>query len=528
MPGSHPDPSVTKVGNTFWASATSSNWFPAFPLFSSKDLINWKEEGYVFNELPAWIEKYTWAPEVSYDSGRVYVYYTAKKKGGPLCVGIASAASPEGPYIDHGPIVCQEYGSIDGFPIRDTAGVLYLVWKEDANSVNKPTIIWAQQMNEERTQLLGERYELFRNDQPWEHDLVEGVSMMRHGEYYYAFYAAAGCCGDRCTYVTGIARATNLLGPWEKYERNPILTDDKNWLCKGHGTPVEMNGRHYFLYHGYHSQSSAYTGREGLLQEFRFTEDDWVEFINPVTDSVIRRDVITDEFNEEALPHKWQTSVFHKAKYQLQDGAVRLFGMPIPSGAFLAQKIPSANYTATTVVAATRSTAYGGIAAIGDEDNMLALLVKDFQLQILKVQNGKDSIRELFRIPVVEKVYLQISIEGPYRTTFLYSIDGKKFIRINNTPLRGAYLPPWDSPPFVGIVAKGNTDEFAFFDRFEIRLGALKSSIVSEEPRTGRLWLYITTGLVALLVIAGAVKLYRDKHKKSVVEKAPLKVDDAG
>ncbi|MEJ7661110.1 MAG: family 43 glycosylhydrolase [Hymenobacter sp.] len=32
LAGDYPDPSVTKVGNTYWATATSSNWGPTFPL----------------------------------------------------------------------------------------------------------------------------------------------------------------------------------------------------------------------------------------------------------------------------------------------------------------------------------------------------------------------------------------------------------------------------------------------------------------------------------------------------------------
>jgi beta-xylosidase len=145
----------------------------------SKDLVNWKQKGYVFNTIPEWADYYFWAPEISYDSGRVYIYYTAHKRNGNLCVGVASADRPEGPYKDHGPLVCQPAGSIDAFPMRDTTGKLYLIWKEDANSVNRPTPIWASEMNEERTALIGEKTELFRNDAEWEKELVEGVSMIK-------------------------------------------------------------------------------------------------------------------------------------------------------------------------------------------------------------------------------------------------------------------------------------------------------------------------------------------------------------
>ena len=222
MPGDHPDPSVVKIGDTYWASATSSNWMPIFPLMHSRNLTDWTTTGYVFPQKPDWADYYFWAPEITYDNGKVYLYYSAHKKGGNLCVGVASADRPEGPYRDHGPLICQEVGSIDAFPMRDKAGKLYLIWKEDANSVGKPTPIWIQGLNESRTALLGEKQELFRNTAPWEGNLVEGVAMMRHGDYFYAFYAAAGCCGVGCTYASGVARAKDLLGPWEKFSGNPI------------------------------------------------------------------------------------------------------------------------------------------------------------------------------------------------------------------------------------------------------------------------------------------------------------------
>lgn len=297
MPGDHPDPSVVKIGDTYWASATSSNWMPIFPLMRSNNLKDWKTAGHIFQRPPDWADYYFWAPEMTWDSGKVYVYYAAHKKEGNLCVGVASADRPEGPYRDHGPLVCEAAGSIDAFPMRDKAGKLYLIWKEDGNSIRQPTPIWIQEMNEERTALLGEKKELFRNTAAWEANLVEGVSMIQHGEYYYALYAAAGCCGPGCTYATGVARAKDLLGPWEKFSGNPILSHTGQWRCPGHGTPVVRDGRYYFLYHGYDAQSTVFTGREGLLQEFRFTPDGWIEFVKEP--GTVSRDAVprTDRFS---------------------------------------------------------------------------------------------------------------------------------------------------------------------------------------------------------------------------------------
>src|SRR4051794_1546989 len=80
LPGDYPDPSVVKIGDTYWASATTSNWAPVYPILRSKDLKNWKLVSTVFKSLLAWADYYFWAPEISYDKGKVYVYYAAHKK----------------------------------------------------------------------------------------------------------------------------------------------------------------------------------------------------------------------------------------------------------------------------------------------------------------------------------------------------------------------------------------------------------------------------------------------------------------
>src|SRR5688500_2587973 len=145
LPGDYPDPSAVKIGDSWWATATSSNWAPAFPLLQSKDLVRWEQKGYVFSQLPAWADYYFWAPEISYENGKVYVYYAAHKKGGNLCVGVASADRPEGPYRDHGALMCEPAGSIDAFPMRDENGKLFLIWKEDGNSIRQPTPISSEE-----------------------------------------------------------------------------------------------------------------------------------------------------------------------------------------------------------------------------------------------------------------------------------------------------------------------------------------------------------------------------------------------
>src|SRR5436853_2758911 len=54
MAGDYPDPSIIRVGNDYWATATTSQWAPLFPILHSRDLVNWQVVGAAMQERPAW------------------------------------------------------------------------------------------------------------------------------------------------------------------------------------------------------------------------------------------------------------------------------------------------------------------------------------------------------------------------------------------------------------------------------------------------------------------------------------------
>ncbi len=174
LPGDHPDPTIVRVGKTYWTASTSGDWAPEFALYRSNDLHHWSAAGAVFPHTPAWAQGSFWAPELVSDGGRVLVYYVARKRGAGLCVAVATAANPAGPYEDHGPMVCEADGSIDPAFARDEMGKPYLIWKEDGNSRKAPTPIWAQPLSADLVQVTGEKTQLLVNDaQSWEGGVVE-------------------------------------------------------------------------------------------------------------------------------------------------------------------------------------------------------------------------------------------------------------------------------------------------------------------------------------------------------------------
>src|ERR1043165_6013513 len=52
MAGDYPDPSIIRVGNDYWATATTSQWAPLFPILRSRDLVNWRIVGAAMRKRP--------------------------------------------------------------------------------------------------------------------------------------------------------------------------------------------------------------------------------------------------------------------------------------------------------------------------------------------------------------------------------------------------------------------------------------------------------------------------------------------
>src|ERR1700748_886940 len=246
VPGDFPDPSVIRVGDTYYASGTSSEWGPHFPLFISKDLVNWKQKGYIFKKKPSWALSSFWAPELFYHNKTYYVYYVAKRASDKVtCIGVATSTDPEKGFTDHGVIVDYGTESIDPFVIEDK-GQLYIIWK--AYGLDKrPIELLSAKISADGLKMEGKPFTLLRDDK---HTLMEGASMLKKDGFYYLFYSAGGCCGIKCSYNIRVARATTFEGPYTNYEGNPLLTANNKWKCPGHGTfVITPAGKYYFLYH---------------------------------------------------------------------------------------------------------------------------------------------------------------------------------------------------------------------------------------------------------------------------------------
>ncbi|HYE64414.1 MAG TPA: family 43 glycosylhydrolase [Pyrinomonadaceae bacterium] len=473
--GDYPDPSVIRVGRDYWATTTSSDWAPLFPLLHSRDLVNWRIAGAVFQRRPEWSVGNYWASEIAEDRRRFFIFYTARRREGPLCVAVATAPRPSGPYTDRGPLVCQEAGSIDAFPIRDERGRLYLVWKEDGNSRNLPTPLWAQRLSEDGTRLLGERRELIRNDAAWEAQLVEGPYILRRGGWFYMFYSGNACCGRECNYALGVARARRLLGPWEKNPANPILKGNETWKCPGHGTIVrDPRGRHFLLYHAYHPKDSVYVGRQALLDEVLWGADGWPTINGgrgpsktaPSPHGVTERDeeyTFFDEFTASQLIPGWQWPQSNEPTKRIERAqAGRLHLSPTSAhagdviGAIAARSTTTGDYVATTMIDTRemKTGARAGLSAYGNVENALGLAVGDGRLFLWRRERNQHQVVTTADAPVAPYLYVRMTARDGHRFRFATSPDGRVWTDLGEE-LDGAYLPPWDLGIRVALTSGG-------------------------------------------------------------------------
>ncbi|WP_334164894.1 family 43 glycosylhydrolase [Phenylobacterium sp.] len=131
------DPSVLRDGDRWWLTVTSNDAPQSFPILSSRDLITWEPEGFVFpaGARPAWAMAGPgsdfWAPEAHRIGDEYWLCFTAREHGGRLAIGLAKADRPGGPYVaPERPLLGGDV--IDAHILPDPEGPI-LYWKEDSN-----------------------------------------------------------------------------------------------------------------------------------------------------------------------------------------------------------------------------------------------------------------------------------------------------------------------------------------------------------------------------------------------------------
>lgn len=466
IPGDCADPSVIRVGNTYYATGTSSEWAPHYPLFKSTDLAHWTQLGYIFPQTPSWASSSFWAPELFYRNGTYYVYYTARKKAdGISCIGVATSKDPEKGFTDRG--IVLEFGkeAIDAFLIEDN-GKLYITFKAYGLDT-RPIELLGYQLSDDGLKTEGEPFMLLRDD---EKIGLEGQCIIKRNNYYYLLYSAGSCCGSKCSYHVNVARATSFKGPYTRYGNNPVLAEYNDWKCTGHGTIVNtQQGEDFYLYHAYSKENDVYTGRQVMLGKLAWDKQTAWPFIQPVSGEKVEG--FRDDFSTAKLNDQWQWDFRHaQPDIKTEKGLLYLSGKATTgnkTGTALTIRPYISNYEISTAVT-NNNASLKGLTIYGDASQAVGIGVKADTIQVWYVKDNVRYILKEMQASATSPLYLKIMVEDGYKLKFYRSNTPDKWneITTGDNYFSAGFLPPWDRSPRPGLLQSGT--EPAVFDFFEI------------------------------------------------------------
>lgn len=257
------DPYVLKVGERYYLYATSD--FNGFYCWHSTDLSTWSTAKICY--LPtekSFGNACFWAPEVYEFAGNYYMYYTAQWKvfeEEQLRIGVAVSDKPEGPFEDvlvEQPLFDFGYGVLDAHILKDD-GRNYLYYsRAGANNLIagiKQSTISVIELGEDKISVVGEPRLLLVPEQSWEKAQKnqywnEGPFVLKHKNKYHLMYSANSFESE--AYGIGAAVADSPMGPFKKYEHNPILKADDQVSGPGHNSVVQgKDGQLYCVFHAH-------------------------------------------------------------------------------------------------------------------------------------------------------------------------------------------------------------------------------------------------------------------------------------
>ncbi|HXY40377.1 MAG TPA: glycoside hydrolase family 43 protein [Vicinamibacteria bacterium] len=219
IPGFHPDPSVVRVGEDFYLVTSSFEFFPGVPVFTSRDLVHWRQIGNVLtrdSQLPLQKARPSggiYAPTLRYHDGTFYMITTNVDGGGNFYV---TAKDPAGPWSE--PVWLRNFGGIDPSLFFDDDGRVYLTGP-GGGSPGAPRGIYQAELDVASGKLkAAPRLAWARTGSRY----PEGPHLYKIRGRYYLMIAEGG---TEYGHMEVIARAASPWGPFEPCPRNPILSN---------------------------------------------------------------------------------------------------------------------------------------------------------------------------------------------------------------------------------------------------------------------------------------------------------------
>ncbi|MFA9390354.1 MAG: glycoside hydrolase family 43 protein [Prolixibacteraceae bacterium] len=251
LPGWNSDPSICTNGEDYFLVTSTFVYFPGVPIFHSKDLVNWKQIGFVLNRESQLVNmkgQHTsggiFAPAISYNPhNQTYYMVTTNVGAGNFFV---KTKDPFGSWSD--PIYLPEVGGIDPSFFFDDNGKAYIVNNDEPEGKPKydgHRAIRIQEFNVENDSTFGPRKVLVDGGiHPEENPIwIEGPHMYKIDGQYFLMSAEGGTGPDHSEVIL---RSNTPMDGFVAWDKNPILTQrylDANRpmpiTCAGHADLVK-------------------------------------------------------------------------------------------------------------------------------------------------------------------------------------------------------------------------------------------------------------------------------------------------
>lgn len=277
------DTHIVPYNNKYYAVGTCAPYWggenPGVKLFVSDDLQNWKFERMLIDasqlDSTVWYKDRFWAPELRKIGNQFYLTFNCQNNSGGYgdianqkhyhACGIAVSDSITGPYT-----VMTEDEPLTPFPSNDLSlfededGKVYAFFNNGWTDLHH---IYVSELDTKQCRLKEDPTKIISQEPgKWDGAGIEGSHVIKKDGIYYLFYSSW-----TRGYAVGYATATNIKGPWVKYEKNPLFgsfaENDTTYLFKegsiiaapdcqisgiGHNQIfIGPDGEYWTSYHGY-------------------------------------------------------------------------------------------------------------------------------------------------------------------------------------------------------------------------------------------------------------------------------------
>lgn len=311
--GFYPDPSVCRAGDYFYLVCSSFQFFPALPLFKSKDMINWEQIGHCItrksqlNLCGVTASAGIFAPTIRYNNGRFYVVVTNTSGDGNFYVYTDDI---NGEWSEPIPVA---RGGIDPSLLFDGDKTYFMSNGEDDFGEKGISLC---EIDIETGKVLSPCKCISKGTGG---RFIEAPHLYHIGEYYYLLVAEGG---TEYGHTECLLRSRTPFGEYESCPDNPILTNRHlgGYIIQGagHADIVEdKNGRWWMVNLGFRQihqwRQFHHLGREVFLEPIYWQTDGWFK----VGADGTSRHVL--EVTEEGCTYPDEPVLYPESKWSLDE-----------------------------------------------------------------------------------------------------------------------------------------------------------------------------------------------------------------